>query len=84
MNNTQFTLTVEYTLDDGNTQDYIVDTITLENSMTPTQVERHLEKGWSLVRGTTCSVMDLCVVRISEFTQVDRTPQDKYHFRYSA
>ena len=79
-----FTVTVEYTLRTvgyvGGDQ-HMTDTIDLDRAMRPSQLETRLSAGWNAVRQDKMEVLDLLVTKVVETTQVDRTPEDRYHPR---
>ena len=77
-------LAVEYTLHSDSKPEFKQDTLTLEKNMKPSQIERHIQKRWALIREGTVKVTDLVVTRMTEVKPVDWTPNDRYHFTYSA
>ena len=82
---TQHTLSVEYTLSTDDKVEYLNDTLTVDGNTRPSQVERHIQKRWSVVRpGAVVKVWDLVVVRMTSFEPVDFPHEDRYHVHYSA
>ena len=85
MKMTQHTLNVEYTLHSNDKVEYLNDTLTVDGNTKPSQVERHIQKRWAIVRpGASVKVRDLVVVRMSTFEPVEYPHDDKYHVHYSA
>lgn len=78
------TLAIEYTLHTDSKSEFMQDSVTIEKDMRPSQVEKHMQERWAIIRDQDVTVTDLLVTKVTHFEPVEHKPEDRYHFKYSA